>query len=140
MKSVAVLIITLFCSLSVFANEGETKTFLVLFESKELKSWKVSVKDIQSQFSSFFKTKSYQGNSIPSILIDIPNCEFDACFLGDMMISLGNGKEVKLQEIAFRVIDLNREKKSYDLELLTLENSSKKTHKTEKPDKANPMP
>ncbi len=140
MKSAAIVLITLFCSLSVFAKENETKTFLVLFQSKELKSLKLSVKDIETQFSSFFKTKSYQGNSDPSILIDIPNCDFDACFLGDMLISLGKGEEIKLDEIAFRVIDISDSKKSYESELLTFENLGKKLQKVEKSEKASPRP
>jgi hypothetical protein len=140
MKSVATLIIALFCSLSVFAADHETKTFLVLFQSKELKSLKVSVKDIESQFSSVFKTKSYQGNSVPSILIEIPNCDFDACFLGDILIELENGKKIKLQELAFRVIDIGEEKKSYESELITFESQPKKSLKAEKPEKANPKP
>jgi hypothetical protein len=140
MKSVATLIITLFCSLSVFATEHETKTFLVLFQPKELKSLKVSVKDIESQFSSFFKTKSYQGNSVPSILIEIPNCDFDACFLGDLLIELEIGRKIKLQELAFRLIDISEEKKSYESELLTYESQHKKALKTDKLEKANPRP
>jgi len=140
MKSVATLIIALFCSLSVFAADHETKTFLVLFQSKELKSLKVSVKDIESQFSSLFKTKSYQGNSVPSILIEIPNCDFDACFLGDILIELENGKKIKLQELAFRVIDIGEEKKSYDAELISFESQLKKGLKAEKSEKANPKP
>jgi len=140
MKSAAVLIFTLFCSLSVFANESETKTFLVLFQSKELKSLKVSVKDIESQFSSFFKTKSYQGNSVPSILIDVPTSAFDACFLGEMLIQLGVGKEIKLQEIAFRVIDMSSERKSFESALTSFESLNKKNQKIEKAEKANPRP
>lgn len=140
MKSVATLIIALFCSLSVFASDHETKTFMVLFQSKELKSLNVSIKDIESQFSSHFKTKSYQGNSVPTILIEIPNCDFDACFLGDLLVELESGKKTKLQNLAFRLIDISKEKKSYESELLTIESQLKKELKSEKQEKANPRP
>lgn len=140
MKSVATLIIALFCSLSVYAKDPETKTFLVLFQSKELKSLKVSVTDIESQFSTVFKTKSYQGNSVPSILIEIPNCDFDACFLGDILIELEKGKKIKLQDLAFRVIDIGEEKKSYDSTLVSFESQLKKELKSEKHEKTNPRP
>jgi hypothetical protein len=140
MKSVAFLIIALFCSLSLFGSELETKTFLVLFQSKELKSLKISVRDIESQFSSVFKTKSYQGNSIPSIMIEIPNCDFDACFLGDLLIELETGKQIKLQELAFRLIDISEGKKSYESELLIFESQHRKGIKSDKPEKTIPMP
>ena len=140
MKSVAFLIGALFCSLTVFASELETKTFLVLFQSKELKSLKISVKDIESQFSSVFKTKSYQGNSVPSILFEIPNCDFDTCFLGDLLIELEIGKKIKLQELAFRLIDMSKERKSYESDLLTYESQQKKAIKSDKPEKTIPRP
>jgi len=137
MKSVAILLITLFCSLSVFANENETKTFLVIFKSKELKSHKVSLKEVESQFSSVYKTKSYEGNSEPSVIIDIPYCDFDECFLGNFLISLEKGKEIRLEEIAFRVIDMTESKKAMEQRLLLLSENQKKASKTEK---VNPKP
>jgi hypothetical protein len=99
---------------------------------------KVSVKDIESQFSSFFKTRSYQGNSVPSILIEIPDCDFDVCFLGDFLIELELGEKIKLQELAFRLIDITKEKKSYESELMTYEYQHKKGLKSEKPERASP--
>jgi hypothetical protein len=136
MKSVGVFIFALFCSLSVFAEGHETKTFLVLFQSKELKSMKVSVKDIESQFSSVFKTKSYQGNSVPSILIEVPNCDFDACFLGDLLIELGKDDQIKLEDLAFRLFDITERKKSHESELMTFDNQNKKSFKSDKTVKA----
>ncbi len=132
MKSVAILIFALFCSLSVTAKENESKTFLVIFKSKELKAHKVSVKDIEAQFSSDYKTKSYEGNSEPSILIDIPSCDFDECFLGDFLISLGKDEEIKLQEIAFRLIDVTKNKKALESKLILLSENQKKTPKSDR--------
>jgi hypothetical protein len=138
MKSLLLVITLLFYSVTAFAEDHETKTFLVLFQSKELKTLKVSVKDIESQFSSFFKTRSYQGNSVPSILIEIPDCDFDVCFLGDFLIELELGEKIKLQELAFRLIDITKEKKSYESELMTYEYQHKKGLKSEKPERASP--
>jgi hypothetical protein len=138
MKILLFVISILFCSTTVFAGDNETRTFLVLFQSKELKTLKVSVKDIESQFSSFFKTRSYQGNSVPSILIEIPDCDFDVCFLGDFLIELELGEKIKLQELAFRLIDITKEKKSYESELMTYEYQHKKGLKSEKPERASP--
>ncbi|WP_192085294.1 hypothetical protein [Algoriphagus sp. Y33] len=136
MKSIGILVITLFLSVSVFANDTEPKTFLVLFKSNELKSLNTSLKEIQSQFSSAFKTRSYSGNSELALIIDIPKCEFDACFLGQFLVSLEKGEDLKLQEIAFRVIDMTANKKSLDTFITAFEESQKK----EKNDKRNATP
>ena len=126
MKSLGILTITLFLSLSVLAKETESKTFMVIFKSKELKSLNTSLKDIQSQFSSEFKTKIYSGNSELALIIDIPECEFDACFLGQFLVSVQEGEEMKLQEIAFRLIDVTANKRSLDTYLSAFEESQKK--------------
>ena len=126
MKSLGILTITLFLSLSVLAKETESKTFMVIFKSKELKSLNTSLKDIQSQFSSEFKTKTYSGNSELALIIDIPECEFDACFLGQFLVSVQEGEEMKLQEIAFRLIDVTANKRSLDTYLSAFEESQKK--------------
>ena len=129
MKSLGILVIILFLSLSASANETESKTFLVLFKSKELKSLNTSLKDIQSQFSSAFKVRSYAGNSELAMIINIPECEFDACFLGQFLVSLEKGNEVKLQEIAFRLIDMTANRKSLDNYLAVFEESQHKKKK-----------
>ncbi|REG88335.1 hypothetical protein [Algoriphagus antarcticus] len=136
MKSLGILLITLFLSLSVFAKETESKTFLVLFKSKELKSLNTSMKEIQSQFSSAFKIRTYAGNSELAMIINIPECEFDACFLGQFLVSLDKGENMKLQEIAFRLIDMTANKKSLDTYLTAFEANQHK----KKIDKRNTTP
>ncbi|PZX61303.1 hypothetical protein LV84_00291 [Algoriphagus ratkowskyi] len=126
MKSLGILAITLFISLSVFATETDSKTFLVLFKSKELKSLNTSLKEIQSQFSSDFKIRTYAGNSELAMIIDIPECDFDACFLGQFLVSLDKGENIKLQEIAFRLIDMTANKKSLDNYLIAIEANQQK--------------
>ena len=64
-------------------------------------------------------------------------CDFDECFLGDYLISLGKGEEIKLQEIAFRVIDMTESRKALEQNLLLLSETHKKVSKTEK---VNPRP
>ena len=84
------------------------------------------MKDIQSQFSSEFKTRSYAGNSELAMIITIPECEFDACFLGQFLVSLEKGEDVKLQEIAFRLIDMTANKKYLETYLSSFEESQQK--------------
>lgn len=136
MKSLGILVIILFLSLSAFANETESKTFLLLFKSKELKSLNTSMKDIQSQFSSAFKVRTYAGNSELAMIIDIPECDFDACFLGQLLVSFDQGEDMKLQEIAFRLIDMTANKKSLDTYLTSFEANQQK----KKSDKRNTTP
>ena len=132
MKSIGILVITLFISLSVFATETEPKTFLLLFKSKELKSLNTSMKEIQSQFSSAFKIKSYAGNSELAMIINIPECEFDACFLGQFLISLDKGEDMKLQEIAFRLIDMTANQEYLDNYYTEFEEANQQKKKNEK--------
>jgi hypothetical protein len=106
MKKLVTLLLLVFCYTSVFAKDPETKTFLVIFKSKELKDNKTSLKEIESQFSPFFNTKYYSGNSELALVIEIPSCEFDECFLGKFLINLDGGRQIQLQNIAYRLFDL----------------------------------
>lgn len=133
MRKFAILILLLICTGSVFAKATESKTFLVLFKAKELKSLKISLKDIESQFSSF-KTRSYTGNSELALLIDIPACEFDECFLGEFLVETKSGLDMKLQDIAFRLFDMTESQRSLQVYLTAYEESlqKKKNGKHEK--------
>ncbi|WP_338218241.1 hypothetical protein [Algoriphagus sp. oki45] len=75
-----------------------------------MKQSKTSLKQIEQQFSSFFTTKTYSGNSEPVLLISIPNCDFDECFLGEFLVDTGLEKKVQLEKIAFRLYDLTENK------------------------------
>ena len=110
MKSLGIAIVIMFLSLSTFAKNDESRTFMVIFKQKELKSLKTSIQKIEAQFSSVFKTKSYSGNSDLTLLIEVPSNEFDECTLGDFIVEIGVDKELRLQEIAFRLFDLTEGK------------------------------
>lgn len=132
MKYIGLLAIFLFITLSVSASELESKTFLVIFKAKELKSHQTNLKDIESQFSSAFSTRSYAGNSELAILINITSSEFDECQLGQFLVTLDNNEEIRLENIAFRLVDLTESKKSRNAFLSAYENSQhkKKSSKT----------
>ncbi|WP_268036049.1 hypothetical protein [Algoriphagus sp. PAP.12] len=130
-----VLLITLFTLITFnlsWANEDDTKTFLVLFKSKELKSHQTNLKEIESQFS-LFDTKTYSGNSELALLIEIPSCDFDECFLGDFLIDTGKNSAIKLQEIAFRLFDITESKKTMEVYLEAHQNqeNSKRNQKAQ---------
>jgi len=140
MKSVATLIIALFCSLSVFATEHENQNIFGSFPTQRIKIVESFSKGHRVPIFLRFSNQKLSRKFRPSILIEIPNCDFDACFLGDLLIELEIGRKIKLQELAFRLIDISEEKKSYESELLTYESQHKKALKTDKLEKANPRP
>jgi len=138
MRKFAVLILLLLFTSSVFAKETDSKIFLVLFKAKELKSLKTSLKAIETQFSSF-KTKTYSGNSELALLIDIPSCDFDECFLGQFLVDVESGGQLKLQDIAFRLFDMTESQKSLQVYLTAYEESLQKK-KNGKVEKVTPTP
>ncbi|WP_373397744.1 hypothetical protein V8V91_24920 [Algoriphagus halophilus] len=97
-------------SLSSFAKSDDPKTFMVIFKQKELKSLKTSIQKIEDQFSDAFKTKTYSGNSDLTLVIEVPSSEIDECSLGSFIVEIGEGQEMQLQEIAFRLFDLTEGK------------------------------
>lgn len=140
MKKLAILLFLMICCDSVFAKDPESKTFLVLFKSKELKELKTSIRDIESQFSSFFSTKYYAGNSELALIIDIPSCDFDECFLGEFLVNLEDGRKVQLQTIAFRLFDLTENKSLHQQYLTMYEANNGAKKKTSKVIKADSKP
>lgn len=130
MKRIGLLAVGLLLSISALAKEAEPKTFLVIFKAKELKSLNTSLKEIGSQFSSEYKVRAYSGNSELALLINVPACDFDACFLGQFIVSLNeNQQETQLEDIAFRLIDMTEKQRSLE-NFLTAFQSSQKEIKT----------
>jgi hypothetical protein len=130
MKKFVLFIIVMVCFTSAFAKDPESKTYLVIFKSKELKESKITVREIESQFSSFFITKHYSGNSELALTIEIPSGDFDESFFGNFLINLQDGKNIQLQHLAFRLFDLTENKNLYQAHLAMYEeglNAKKKT-------------
>jgi hypothetical protein len=139
MRKFALLSIFLICCCSAFAKEAEPKTFLVIFKSKELKNLKLTLHEIETQFAEYFKTKAYSGNSELALLIDIPACEFDECYLGQLLVESSSGIQHKLQDIAFRLFDMTQSQKTLNLFLTAYDQSIQK-RKASKTDRASPIP
>lgn len=136
MKKLALLFF-LFCfTLSGFAKDPETKTFLLLFKSKELKNLNTTLSEIESQFAPFFSTKSYEGNSELALILEIPSCNFDECFLGEFLVELDANRKVQIQTIAFRLYDLSSNQKLIATYLALHEEASNSKKKSSKESKA----
>ncbi|MDF2158349.1 hypothetical protein [Algoriphagus sp. CAU 1675] len=129
MRLLVSFIVCFLFSISVSGQEVENKTFLVLFKTKELSKVNTSLKSIQDQFSSF-ATKTYSGNSDPALLIEVPSCDFDECFLGNFLIENDKGKNFQLQEIALRLFDLTENQKTLQAFLSSYEESIEKRKNT----------
>lgn len=125
MKKIGVIIVALLISFASFAGEGDSKTILVLFKSKELKSLKLSLKDIENQFSAF-DTKSYGGNSEPAIIIELPSGDFGDCFLGQFIVQINKNQRLRLEEVAFRMIDLSATQEAKESFLIAYEEDLQK--------------
>ena len=138
MKQLLSLVAGLLLCSSALAKDPGPKTFLVLFKSKELKAVKTSIKQIESQFSIAFDTKIYEGNSELALLIDIPSCDFDECFLGEFLVDLSSGQKIQLQQIAFRLFDLTKNQLLHDKYQAMYEESLLQKKKALKSAKATP--
>jgi hypothetical protein len=140
MKRLAILLLLMICCGSVFSKDPESKTFLVLFKNKELKEIKTTIRQIESQFSLAFTTRHYSGNSELALIIEIPSCDFDECFLGEFLVDLQDGREVQLQQIAFRLFDLTENKLLHKKYLTMYEESIISKRKAAKATKADSKP
>lgn len=140
MKKLVTLLFLLTLSLTGFSKDPDSKTFLALFKVKELRTHKTNLKEIESQFSAFFSTKTYDGNSELALLIEIPSCDFDECFLGEFLVDLGDGSKIQLQNLAFRLFDLSENKSLYQSYLAMYEAELSQKKKTQKTAKSASMP
>jgi hypothetical protein len=140
MKKLAVLLFFFISIKPGLSKDPESRVFLVLFKATELKYNNTTLKSIESQFSSFFSTKTYDGNSEIALLIDIPSCDFDACFLGEFLINLEDGRKTQLQQLAFRVFDLSENISLHQSYLTMYEESQALKKKSSKTIKAASLP
>lgn len=139
MKSIGIVLIIMFLSFSTFAKNDDSRTFMVIFKQKELKSLKTSIQKIEAQFSTVFKTKTYSGNSDLTLLIEVPSNEFDECTLGDFLVEIGDQKELRLQEIAFRLFDFTEGKEEMQ-SFISEHEDLQQQRKNDKTAKVNPTP
>ena len=133
-KIVLLFLFVCTCSLG-FAKELESKTFLVLFDEAELNLLQTNLGSIAQQLSPFFPTKTYEGNSEPALLLEIPTTAFNECLLGEYWISLSDGRRFQLQQLAFRVFDLSENKALYQRYVSKYESDLEQKKKAQKPAK-----
>ncbi|WP_209331672.1 hypothetical protein [Lunatimonas salinarum] len=109
------------------AKDKKEKTFLVIFNKSELRLHRTSSAKIELTFLDNFETKSYSGNSDAALLITVPFEDWDECDIGKALVILGNDRMVKLEEVAFRIIDLKQTDHMY-AQLLSKSTDEAKTN------------
>ncbi|WP_439481550.1 hypothetical protein [Cyclobacterium plantarum] len=107
MKTVILALTLIAFSQVSFAKEGPEKTFLILFNEAELKRIQSSPAKVELNFLSAFETKAYGGNSERALMVTVPFADWTVCEMGNILVKITEDKEVPLDNIAFRIIDLN---------------------------------
>lgn len=109
-----VLVILLSCfSVFSFGKIKTEKYFLVLFQKDELKKFNSSPSKIELLFLDKFDTRSYGGNSDASLVITVPFMDWDVCDMGNVLVIVGDDNLVRLEDIAFRIIDMDQSKEAF---------------------------
>lgn len=103
------------CILTVlsFAKERTDKTFLIIFDKDELAYHQANPSIMELNFSSTFHTKLYSGNSETALLVTVPFADWTVCEMGKAIVKVSVSKELALEEVAFRIIDLDVSRKNF---------------------------
>lgn len=107
MKTVALALILIAFGQVSMAKEGPQKTFLIIFNETELKRIQSSPAKVELNFLSVFETKAYGGNSERALMVTVPFADWTVCEMGSTLVKIAENKEVPLDNIAFRIIDLD---------------------------------
>lgn len=131
-----ILIIFLSCfSVFSFGKEKAEKTFLILFQKEELRKFDSSAAKIELSFLDEFNTRAYTGNSDASLIITVPFMDWDVCDMGKALVIVGKDRLLRLDEVAFRIIDLDQTKEEFQYLLSATSSESKNEKKKSVPQK-----
>jgi hypothetical protein len=133
MKTLSLTLLLCFIFTLGHAKDPDEKTFLVIFNKAELKANKTSAAFIELSLMNLFETKSYAGNSDAAIIVKIPNTSIDKCQLGEFTIRVNQNKVSQLDEIAFKIYDMDESKEAYQQLISAFERKNQKPEKNAKP-------
>gem|GEM_PF-402409 len=128
MKQLILLVFISCFSVLSFGQEKTEKTFLILFHKDELRKFKTSPVEINLNFLDKFDSRAYSGNSDASLIITVPFIDWDVCDMGKALVIVGDDKVLRLDEIAFRIVDLDQRKEEFQY-LLSATSSELKNEK-----------
>ncbi|AKP52501.1 hypothetical protein [Cyclobacterium amurskyense] len=113
MKKVILVLTACILTVLSFAKERTDKTFLIIFDKDELAYHQANPSIMELNFSSTFHTKLYSGNSETALLVTVPFADWTVCEMGKAIVKVSVSKELALEEVAFRIIDLDVSRKNF---------------------------
>tara|TARA_R110002096_G_scaffold3698_4_gene18268 strand:- start:2284 stop:2682 length:399 start_codon:yes stop_codon:yes gene_type:complete len=113
MKKVILVLTACILTVLSFAKERTDKTFLIIFDKDELAYHQANPSIMELNFSSSFHTKLYSGNSETALLVTVPFADWTVCEMGKAIVKVSVSKELALEEVAFRIIDLDVSRKNF---------------------------
>ena len=113
MKKVILVLTACILTVLSFAKERTDKTFLIIFDKDELAYHQANPSIMELNFSSTFHTKLYSGNSETVLLVTVPFADWTVCEMGKAIVKVSVSKELALEEVAFRIIDLDVSRKNF---------------------------
>jgi len=107
MKKVFLVFTACILAFLSIAKERSDKTFLIIFDKDELAYHQANPNIMELNFSSAFETKLYLGNSETALMVTVPFADWTVCEMGKAIVKVSNSKELPLEQVAFRIIDLD---------------------------------
>ncbi|GAB2989772.1 hypothetical protein GCM10027284_02880 [Cyclobacterium sediminis] len=113
MKKVFLFFLAFMIGVLSFGKERSDKTFLIIFDKTELAHHEASLGLMELNISSIFDTKLYTGNSETALIVTVPFADWTVCDMGQSIVKVSDNKELPLEQIAFRIIDMEASKKNF---------------------------
>lgn len=113
MKKVILFFLASMIGILSFGKERSDKTFLIIFDKAELAHHEASLGLMELNISSIFETKLYTGNSETALIVTVPFADWTVCDMGQSIIKVSDNKELPLEQIAFRIIDMEASKRDF---------------------------
>ena len=113
MKYRILLAFILLLSMNCFSKEKPGKTFIILFNKEELKVVQSSPEYIALSLTDKFQTRTYSGHSEAALLVTFPGNTLTECEIGEILVQVNPATTLSLQEIAYRIIDIEENKDHY---------------------------
>lgn len=114
MKYRILLAFILLLSIDCFSKEKPSKTFMILFNKTELKEVQSSPEYIALSLMDKFQTRTYSGHSEAALLVTFPDNKLTECEIGEILVQVNPATTLSLQEIAYRIIDIEENKDYYN--------------------------
>ncbi|GEO20816.1 hypothetical protein [Cyclobacterium qasimii] len=113
MKKVLLVLTACILTFLSTAKERSDKTFLIIFDKDELAYHQANPSIMEVNFSNAFDTKLYLGNSETALLVTVPFADWTVCEMGQAIVKVSKSKELPLEQVAFRIIDIDASQQNF---------------------------